>query len=142
MRYLTLPGRILFSLIFLMSAPMHFTAKTIGYAASQGVPAAHFFVPLSGLLAIAGGLSVLFGFRARIGAWLLVAFLVPVTMSMHAFWLVSDPQMAMLQRAMFFKNLSMLGGALLIAYFGAGPVSVDEWLERRHVAREPLPAGV
>jgi putative oxidoreductase len=121
---------------------MHFTAKTIAFAQSQGVPAAHFFVPFSGALALAGGVSVLFGFRARAGAWLLVMFLVPVTMSMHAFWLVADPQMAMLQRAMFFKNVSMLGGALLIAYFGAGPLSVDEWLARRHVAREPLPAGV
>jgi putative oxidoreductase len=26
---------------------------------------------------------------------------------------------------MFMKNLSIMGGALLIAYFGAGPMSLD-----------------
>jgi putative oxidoreductase len=68
---------------------------------------------------------VAIGYRARMGAWLIVLFLVPVTLTMHAFWAVHDPQMAQLQQAMFMKNLSMLGGALLVAYFGAGPLSID-----------------
>ena len=71
------------------------------------------------------GISVLLGYRVRIGAWLLVLFLVPVTFMMHAFWAVPDPMMARMQQAMFMKNLSMLGGALLLTYFGAGPISVD-----------------
>ena len=49
-------GRFLFVLIFLMSGPMHFTGQTIGYAASQGVPLASLAVPLSGVIALAGGL--------------------------------------------------------------------------------------
>jgi len=60
-----------------------------------------------------------------------VLFLVPVTLALHNFWAVEDPMMAAMQQAMFFKNLSMLGGALLIAHHGAGPVSLDERLERR-----------
>jgi putative oxidoreductase len=44
---------------------------------------------------------------------------------MHAFWAVPDPIMAGIQQAMFMKNLSMLGGALLLTYFGAGPISLD-----------------
>jgi putative oxidoreductase len=44
---------------------------------------------------------------------------------MHNFWTISDPMMRQMQMAMFMKNISMLGGALLIAYFGAGPLSVD-----------------
>jgi putative oxidoreductase len=44
---------------------------------------------------------------------------------MHRFWAVSDPMAARIQQLMFMKNLSMLGGALLIAHFGAGPVSLD-----------------
>ncbi len=54
-------GRILYATIFLMAAPGHFSAQTIGYAASQGVPLANIAVPLSGILALAGGLSVLLG---------------------------------------------------------------------------------
>lgn len=125
-RYLVPLGRVLFTALFLLAVPNHFTRDTIGYAVQQGVPLASLAVPLSGLLALAGGLSVLLGYRARLGAWLLVLFLVPVTFMMHPFWTVADLMMARLEMAMFMKNLSMLGGALLIAYFGAGPVSLDE----------------
>jgi putative oxidoreductase len=118
-------GRLLFTTIFLMSGVGHFSKQTIGYAASQGVPLASIAVPLSGVLALAGGLSVLLGYRARLGAWLIILFLVPVTLMMHNFWAVKDPMMAQMQMIMFMKNLSMLGGALLITQFGAGPLSLD-----------------
>lgn len=130
MRSLVPIARLLFVALFLLSAPNHFKAPTIAYAAQQGVPFATILVPFSGLLAIAGGLSVLLGWHARVGAWLLVAFLVPVTLAMHAFWTIPDPMMRMMQQGMFMKNLAMLGGALLIAYFGAGPVSLDERARR------------
>jgi putative oxidoreductase len=118
-------GRAMFAAIFLISAPGHFSDGAIGYAASQGVPMPELLVPASGVLALLGGLSVLLGYRARIGALLLIAFLVPVTLMMHNFWAFADPGMAAMQKAMFMKNLCMLGGALLIAHFGAGPGSLD-----------------
>jgi len=82
-------------------------------------------VPLSGVVAIAGGLSILLGYRAKLGAWLIVLFLIPVTLLMHKFWIVTDPMMAQVQMILFMKNVSMLGGALLISQFGAGPFSLD-----------------
>jgi putative oxidoreductase len=125
MKYIVLTGRILFSLIFLMSGFNHFSSQSINYAASKSVPATSFLVPVSGILAIAGAISIILGYKARLGAWLIVLFLVPVTFMMHDFWAISDPMMKQIQMAMFMKNLSMLGGALLIAYFGAGPLSLD-----------------
>ena len=125
LRYMVPLGRVLFAAIFVMAAPGHFAAPTIAFAAQQGVPLASLLVPLSGVLALLGGLSVLLGYRAKLGAWLIVLFLIPVTLAMHAFWKVADPTMAQMQQAMFMKNLSMLGAALLIAYFGAGPLSLD-----------------
>lgn len=130
-RYIVPIGRLLFVAIFLMSAPGHFTARDVAYAAHQGVPLAAVAVPMSGILALLGGLSVLLGAWARAGAWLLVVFLVPVTLFMHRFWGLSDPGAAQVQQIMFLKNVSMLGGALLVAYFGAGPLSVDTWRARR-----------
>jgi putative oxidoreductase len=124
-RYLAPAGRLLLAAIFLVTPLSHFSPQVIGYAAQQGVPAPGLLVPASGLLALAGALSIALGYRARIGAWLLVAFLVPVTITMHNFWAVSDPMMYQMQLAMFLKNVSMLGGALLIAHFGAGPLSLD-----------------
>lgn len=118
-------GRLLFVAIFLMSGPEHFSKQTIGYAASQGVPLASIAVPLSGVLALVGGLSILLGYRAKLGAWLIILFLIPVTLMLHNFWVVKDPTMAQMQMVMFMKNVSMLGAALLITQFGAGPLSFD-----------------
>ena len=125
MRYLTLVGRVLYTAIFLFGAPGHFTATYAGYAAQAGVPAPSVLVPIAGVIALAGGLSVLLGYRAKQGAWLLVVFLVPVTLFMHKFWGVTHPMMAQMQQVNFIKNLGLLGGALLIAYFGTGPLSLD-----------------
>lgn len=122
---LVLLGRFLFVLIFLMSGPRHFLSQTIAYAASQGVPLASISVPFSGVLAVVGSLSILLGYRARIGAWLIVLFLVGVTPLMHKFWGVTDPMMYQIQFVMFMKNVSMAGGALLISQLGSGPWSLD-----------------
>lgn len=118
-------GRVFFALIFVMAGLNHFASQAIAYAASKGVPFASIAVPLSGVISLVGGLSILLGYRAKIGAWLVVLFLVGVTPAMHKFWAVTDPMMYQIQFAMFLKNLSMLGGALLISQFGAGPWSLD-----------------
>lgn len=123
--FITLAGRILFAAIFILSGFFHFSQQDIANAVHAGMPVAGFLVPASGILALLGGLSVLLGYKAKIGAWLLVLFLVPVTLAMHNFWAVKDPMMAQMQMAMFMKNVSMLGGALLISQFGAGPLSLD-----------------
>jgi putative oxidoreductase len=125
MRFLVLAGRILFALIFVTAAPRHFSREGIEHAAQLGAPLAGLLVPISGVLALAGGLSIALGYKARWGAWSLVAFLLPVTFIMHGFWRLQDPVLAHTQQAMFAKNISMLGAALMIAYFGSGPLSID-----------------
>jgi putative oxidoreductase len=129
MKYSLLLGRALFASIFIMSAPGHFTKSMVQSAASHGVVAPEILVPLAGVIALLGGLSVLLGYRAKFGSWLLVVFLVPVTLTMHNFWAVSDPAAAKMQQMMFMKNLVMLGGALIIGYFGTGPLSLDSRAE-------------
>ena len=118
MRVLYLVGRVLFALIFIVAAPRHFTAEGINHAADLGVPLAALCVPLSGVMALAGGLSVATGYRPQWGAWLLIAFLVPVTVMMHGFWHLHDPQAVHIQQAMFFKNVALVGAALLLAQMG------------------------
>lgn len=125
MRALVPIGRALFSLIFITSVFADFSRGAIDSAAAHGVPFAPVLVPLSGIIALAGGLSILLGYHARFGAFLLLLFLVPVTLVMHRFWGLADPQAAALQRVMFLKNVSMIGGALVLMYYGSGPVSLD-----------------
>lgn len=120
MHGLYLVGRVFFALIFIVAAPRHFTGEGIHHAADLGVPLAGLCVPVSGLMALAGGLSVASGYRLQWGAWLLVAFLVPVTVMMHGFWRLHDPQAVHIQQAMFLKNVALVGGALLLAQRGSG----------------------
>jgi putative oxidoreductase len=108
-----------------MTIMMHFSSKGIEYGASQGVPIPSILVPLSGLMAFLGALSIILGYKAKIGAWLIILFLIPITFMMHKFWTISDPMQMQMQMSMFMKNLSMLGGAFIIAYFGSGPLSLD-----------------
>jgi putative oxidoreductase len=118
-------GRIMFSLIFLLSVPNHFKHETVAYAAAAGVPLAHVAVPLAGLIALIGGLSLALGFHARVGAIALLLFLVPVTLFMHKFWGLSDAGKAQMQMINFMKNVALMGGALFFAYAGAGAYSLD-----------------
>jgi putative oxidoreductase len=131
MKALVLIGRIFFSWIFLYTITGHFSESTIGYAESKGVPFASIAVPLSGVIAVLGGLSILFGYKAKIGGWLVVLFLVPITLIMHNFWAIADPAASQTQLVAFNKNLAMLGGALLITYFGSGPLSIDVLMNKK-----------
>jgi len=125
MKYVLVAARILFSVVFLISASGHFDPNTIAFAASKGVPLASIFVPFSGIIEAAGALSIMIGYKARYGALLIIIFLIPVTLLFHDFWNVADPMARNMDMSSFLKNISMLGGALLITYFGSGPASAD-----------------
>ena len=114
MRAIVPIGRALFALIFIASIFGDFSRASIDAASAHGVPLATIAVPAAGLLAFAGGLSILLGYRARFGAFLLLLFLVPVTLVMHEFGDVD-----------FMKNLSLIGTTLLVMYYGPGPISLD-----------------
>ncbi len=114
-----LTGRVLFSVLFLMSGYNHLTKTGMlaQYAGSQGVPAPKLAVVVSGLMLLAGGLSVLLGYEVRWGALLLVLFLIPTAVTMHRFWGVADPMTAQNQMIHFWKNMVMAGAALMFYYF-------------------------
>ncbi len=127
MEWIVLIGRILFSMLFVLTGLMHFMkmGDMTNMAAQAGLPLPTVAVIIGGLMLLLGGLSVLFGFKAKLGSLLLVIFLVVAAFTMHKFWSVSDPMLSGLQMAHFLKNLSLAGAALLIYYFGTGPKSIE-----------------
>ena len=82
---------------------------------------------LAGAIAfeIVGGLMILFGWHARIGALLLVIFLVPATLIFHNFW-AADPVQLPGQLNHFLKNLTILGALVFIIGMGSGPLSLKD----------------
>lgn len=128
---LLLVGRIIFAFFFLYSGFNHLTkvGMMAQYTASMGVPAPTLAVVVTGIMLLVGGLCILLGWRVKLGALLLVAFLVPVSFFMHRFWGLADPMMAQNQAGHFFKNITLAGAALMIyaladLYPGRWPYSV------------------
>ena len=124
--WLTLIGRILLSLIFLLSGlgKIGDWSGTAGSMAAQGMVAVPFFLTMAILIELGGGLSVLLGFKARLGAWALVFYLIPVSLIFHNFWAFTGAEQRM-QMINFLKNLAIMGGLLLVALRGAGKPSLD-----------------
>jgi uncharacterized membrane protein YphA (DoxX/SURF4 family) len=114
-------GRLLFTLIFFLSGITHFT-DAAGYVALMhpAIPAREFWVAISGVVELAGAATIAFNFHPRLGAWLLVLFLVPVTIAVHGYEMVTAPdeRMRAIQISFFLKGLAMTGAALLITQLG------------------------
>ncbi len=124
--FFVLSGRILLSLIFVMSGFSKISGweNTLGYMASKGMPMTQFFLFMAIVIEIAGGLSLLMGYKTRVGASLLIVFLIPATLIFHNFWTLTGMEQQM-QMIMFMKNLAIIGGLLVVAGFGPGQISLD-----------------
>ena len=131
--YIFLLGRIIFALPLLMMGSTHFLKMEamVSYAMLRGLPSPKISVVLSGLVIVIGAISVLVGFRGKIGAWLVAVFLVGSAFSMHQYWNVTDIILAQEQMANFFKNIIMAGAALMITQIGTGPYSLDYLVKPR-----------
>ncbi|MGE4427442.1 MAG: DoxX family protein [Solirubrobacteraceae bacterium] len=111
-------GRVLFAAIFLFSAIGHVAQATpmSQYAESKGVPNAKQGVIASGIIAGIAGVSIVLGIWIDVGALLVIAFLVPVSLFMHPFWKETDPMTKQAEQASFMKNVALIGGALILFY--------------------------
>jgi uncharacterized membrane protein YphA (DoxX/SURF4 family) len=112
-----LVGRAIFGGYFLYNGVNHFVHKDqlSGYASSRGVPASNLAVEASGAMMILGGLSLLTGYKPKLGSAAIVAFLAGVTPSIHRFWSEEDPQRRQAEMINFMKNVALVGGAMLAA---------------------------
>jgi uncharacterized membrane protein YphA (DoxX/SURF4 family) len=95
------------------------------YAGASGVPAPTLLTAVSGLMLLAGGLSILLGVQARWGALLIAAFLIPAAFTVHKFWGITDPMMAANQAAHFWKNIALTGACLM--FFGLATLYPARW---------------
>jgi putative oxidoreductase len=127
MKWLTLIGRIIYGGFFVYNGLNHLINLKMlaGYAAMKGVPAPQVAVLVSGLMILVGGAMVVLGWKVRLGAWLIVLFLVPVTFKMHAFWAETGNN-RMMEMISFAKNMALLGAALMIMLPTSWPLAVEK----------------
>jgi len=116
-----LVGRVLFTAIFFASGITHFT-DIAGYVRLMhaSIPLREFWVLISGLVELVGAACILTNRYPRLGSWLIVLFLVPVTFVVHgvAMATAEDPVMRQIQLSFFLKGLAMTGAALVFSQAG------------------------
>ncbi len=117
-------GRILIALVFVPAGLMKITgfSATAGYMASKGLPMVNILLVLTIIIELGGGLMILLGWRASEAALIIFLFLIPVSVVFHGFWGIEDP--GGVQMRMFMKNVGIMGGLLVIAGLGSGPLSL------------------
>jgi len=121
-------GRILLGLIFVLAGynKLGTTATTAAYMASHSIPLSGILVYGAIVVELIGGLALMAGLYARWVAGALGLYTLALALIFHDYW--SFPATAArAQHAFFFKHLSMIGGMLIVAALGAGPLSLDAW---------------
>lgn len=125
---LSVTGRLFLSAIFVMSVvgnKIPNFEQVTGYMAANGVPAPNILLPGAIVFLLVGSASLILGYRARVGAVLLFVFLGLANYYFHDFWTLTDSQAVQMQTIQFLKNLSIMGGLLLVMANGVGPASLD-----------------
>lgn len=123
---LTLIGRVLLALLFVPAGfgKLMGFAGTVGYIASKGVPLPEVAAAIAVAVELGLGILLLVGYQARWAALAIGLFTLVITFIFHNFWAV-PPEMVMMQRMNFLKNLAIVGGLFTIAAWGPGAWSVD-----------------
>ena len=123
---LALVGRVLIALIFVTSGfgKIGGFDGTVGYIASKGMPMPQVMAALAILIELVGGLMVIVGFYTRWAALAIALFCLVSAFVFHNYWAVPEAQ-KMMQSISFWKNVSIAGGALVLAAFGPGAWSLD-----------------
>lgn len=136
--FLQLAGRLLLGVIFLVSGIHKFqdTESVAKYMAAEGMTMVPFFLYSAALLEIVASLALMIGWKTRWAALALVLFMIPTTLLFHHFWNV-EGAMQFIQKAMFFKNLAIIGGLLTVVAVGAGCFSLDACCCKKNCDTKP-----
>jgi len=112
-------GRIGLAAIFLLAgvSKIQNYQGSAAYLASGGLP--EFLLPLVIVFEIVGALAIIVGFKVRLAALALAAF------SIVAAALYHNNLADQMQFILFFKNIAIAGGFLVLAANGAGRYSLD-----------------
>ena len=105
--------RIMLSLIFIIASTNHFfnTEKTVSRIENSSMGFIGYIlgtpetaVILSGIIMLVAGISLLLGFKTRIAATVLIAVLIPITLTVQVGQITTLGPL--------FKNVAILGGLL------------------------------
>lgn len=120
-------GRLLIVALFLPAglAKMASFDGTLAYFATLGIPAPAFALVATIVIEVVGSIALLVGFQTRSIALIMAAFTVIAAVTGHAFW-TAPANAVYIAKLLFFKNIAVVGGLLILASSGAGSLSMDD----------------
>jgi putative oxidoreductase len=98
---------------------------TVTLMQMQRLPAAPLLLVIALTVMILGGVSIALGYHTRHGALLLFGFTVIVSVTMHDYWKLNEAAARLADSEIFFRNIAIAGGLLLLMGMGAGPFAID-----------------
>jgi uncharacterized membrane protein YphA (DoxX/SURF4 family) len=109
-------GRLVFGGFFLYNGIHHLKERKslAQYAETKNVPLADAVVATTGVVLMAGGVSILLGIKPKLGTAAIAGFLAGVSPVMHDFWRIDEPNQRMNEMINFSKNMALLGSALAL----------------------------
>ena len=122
MKYIPLAARICLCSIFIKSGigKIFGFGSTAAMMTNKGLPIAEVLLIFTIAFQLLGGISLLFGYKVKLGSILLILFLIPATLVFHN--PLADPN----EINSFLKNIGLIGGLLMVIYSGAGALSIDK----------------
>ena len=123
---LNLIGRFLIVALFLPAGLGKISGfeGTLGYFASLGIPAPVFALVVTIVIEVIGSIALLVGFHTRLVAIVMAIFTLLAAVTGHAYW-AAPADAAFIAQLLFFKNIAVMGGLLVLASAGAGSFSID-----------------
>jgi putative oxidoreductase len=127
--FLLLAGRVLMGWIFVESGWRKLMGMDtfIAGLVTRHVPYATVLGWIGAAVEFVGGLALVLGAWTRCGALMLVVFTIIATLIGHRYWEITDVAARRMQQSHFAKNVTIIGGLILLFVTGAGKFSVDGW---------------
>lgn len=128
----SLVGRVLLAALFIPAGLSKFFnfQGTVGYITAQQFPLPELAAAAAVLIEVVAGIFLLIGLRTKTAAGVLAVFTLIASIGFHKFWAVA-PDQAYLQQLMFFKNIAVVGGLMMVASLGGGSWTMDAWRAQR-----------
>ena len=112
-----LAGRILMALYFILPGIMKITGYdgTADYMAAHGMVFIPFFLILTIIIQVGGGLCLAVGYRVQLVSFVLAGLVLTISMVMHNFWTMEAGLQKAHEMQNFIKNMAIMAGLLLLA---------------------------
>lgn len=139
--YGALVGRVMLASVFIVTGLERIDQWTpsVAYLSDKGIPGVPILLGVALAVQFLAAALVIIGFKARASALVLALLTIPATWIFHSYWSYSPGIEQQMQALLFLKNLAILGGLIVVACLGPGPIVVRVGRSRARDSRHPQP---